>query len=154
MVNRSLFLIVTALSLGFAPAPVPKQKPQAGAAMVRQQLEGVWTVESYSVGGQVQGGPGHKWEKVFIKGGTWSQTCRVNGRELNTTPYVVTLAAKDSSRVDMAYEGDKVPLLCGALRLDGDRLDVTHATSGPRPTSHTAELQSGQYRFVLRRDRP
>ena len=154
MVNRSLLLAVTAVSLGFAPAPIFRERPPAGAEAVRRQMEGVWIIESYSVGGVVQGGPGQKWEKVLITRGTWSQTCRVDGKELNTTPYVIAIDEKDSSRLDMAYAGATAPLIWGVLRLDGDRLDVTHATYGPRPTSQTSELLSSQERFVLRRARP
>jgi uncharacterized protein (TIGR03067 family) len=154
MLTRSLFLTVAAVSLGFAPAPIWKERLQPDTERVRSQLEGVWIIESYAFGGRVQGGPGQTWEKVVIKGGTWSQICRVNGRENGTTPYVIALDAKDPTRLDMAYEGAKVPLLYGVFRLDGDRLVVTHATSGPRPTSHTDELRTGQDRYVLRRSRP
>jgi hypothetical protein len=150
----SLFALAAVCSLGFAPAPFPKASKPTDAEAVRRQLEGVWTVENCSVGGRVQGGPGPKWEKVRIERGAWSQTCKVNGREVQTTPYVITIDPKDATRIDMAYRGDKASLLYGVLQRDGDCLIVTHATSGPRPTSHTARLRSGQVRWVLRRVQP
>ena len=110
-------------------------------------------VERYSEGGQVQGGPGQKWETVRIERGTWSQTCTVHGRVRQTTPYRITIDPKAGWIIDMAYAATDRPVLYGVFRLEGDRLIVTHATSGPRSTSHTAGLRSGQVRWILRRAR-
>jgi hypothetical protein len=150
----SLLLAVAAVCLaGFAPAPFPKARKRSDAESLPQRLEGVWTVESCSIGGQVQGGPGPKWETVRIEAGLWSQGCKVAGRTLHTTPYLITLDPRDARRIDMAYRGARAPLLYGTFRIDGDRLTVTHATSGPRPTSHVADLRPGQTRWVLLRAR-
>ncbi len=151
----SLVLALAAVcSLAFAPAPFPRARKSASAQDIPSQLEGIWKVESCSVGGRVQGGPGPLWDSVRVERGTWSQSTRSNGRVLWTTAYRIRLGPHDASRIDMAYPGATAPLLYGVLRLDGDRLVVTHATSGPRPTSHTAQLRSGQVRWVLRRARP
>ena len=76
----SLLLAVAAVCLaGFAPAPFPKARKRSDAESLPQRLEGVWTVESCSIGGQVQGGPGPKWETVRIEAGLWSQGCKVAG---------------------------------------------------------------------------
>ena len=147
---RLVLPLLALLSTGFAPAPLPREKKPPDAETVRRQIEGSWVVESHSVGGRVQGGPGPKWETVRINRGAWSQTSKTG----STTPYLVTIHAKDSSRIDMAYRPGDVPLLYGVLRLDGDRLVVTHATSGALPRSHTAPLRSGQVRWVLRRAWP
>jgi RNA polymerase sigma factor (sigma-70 family) len=138
----------------WAPAPIPKAKRPTDAATLRRQLEGVWTVERYSVGGPVQGGPGPKWETVRIERGAWSQSSRVDGRELWTTPYLITLGPKEATRIDLAYRGHKVPVLRGVLHLEGNRLTVTLASSGARPASHSAPLRAGQVRWVLRLTKP
>src|SRR5262249_3318942 len=89
-----------------APAPLPRAKKAAtDPETLRRQLEGTWAIENYPVGGRMQGGPGQKWETVRIDRGAWSQSCRVDGRELWTTPYVVSLGPKDASLVDMTYRG-------------------------------------------------
>jgi uncharacterized protein (TIGR03067 family) len=150
---RLLLVLAAVFLLGLAPAPFPRAKKRPDAETLRRKLEGAWTVESCSVGGRLQGGPAPRWEKVRIASGTWSQTCKVQGRELQTTPYLITIDPKDVTRIDMAYRDARTPLLYGVFRLDGDRLVVTHATSGPRPSSHAAELRSGQVRWVLRRAR-
>jgi hypothetical protein len=148
----SILLGTTILSLTFAPAPFPREKSRSDVKTV-QRLEGTWIVESYSEGGLVQGGPGPKWETVRIERGNWSQTCTVNGRVCATTPYRISIDLKAGRHIDLAYEGARGPLIHGVFRLDGDRLTVTHATSGPRPGSHTVELRSGQVRWILRRAR-
>lgn len=147
-----LLLALVTLSLAFAPAPIPKGKRPAKAESVLRRLEGNWVVESHAVGGAVQGGPGQRWEAVRIERGTWSQGCTPpeTGKRTWTTPYLIAIHA-DASRIDMAYRPDDEPLLYGLLRLDGDRLVVTHATSGPVPDSHDAPLRGGQVRWVLRR---
>jgi hypothetical protein len=145
-----LLVVVSVLSLAFAPAPEPKPKKRPNAETVRRLLEGTWIVESYTVGGQVQGGPGPVWETVRIHRGSWSQTSRLG----STTPYLITIHPEDSARIDMAYQPGDVPLLYGILRLDGDRLVVTHATSGPLPSGHATALGNGQIRWVLRRAKP
>jgi RNA polymerase sigma factor (sigma-70 family) len=134
-----------------APAPLPRAKKPADAETLQRRLEGTWAVEAYAVGGPVQGGPEPRWETVRLERGAWSQSCTVDGRKLFTTPYVVSLGSKNVSLVDMTYRGDQSPVLRGTLRLEGDRLTVTLASSGPRPTSHAAELRPGQSRWVLRR---
>ncbi len=147
---RFVLPLLAVLSAAFAPAPLPRAKKPPDAETVRRQMEGTWVVERHVVGGRVQGGPGHVWETVRINRGAWSQTSKVG----STTPYLITIHPKDGSRIDMAYRPGDVPLLYGVLRLDGDGLVVTHATSGPLPTSHVAPLRSGQGRWVLRRARP
>jgi hypothetical protein len=149
-----LLLVLAAIcSIGLAPAPFPRVKPRTDPVTLLGRLEGVWAVESCTVGGRVQGGPGQKWLTVQIKRGAWSQSCKVEGRELFTTPYLIRIDPQDASRIDLAYRGHSTPVLRGILRLEGDRLIVTEASSGARPTSHTAKLGPGQVRWVLRRAR-
>src|SRR5262245_56103029 len=121
---RRFVLLLAVSALGFAPAPLPKHRKPTSADEVRRSLEGTWAVESHSVGGVVQGGPGLRWESVRIVRGTWTQSTRVkaNGWVNWTTPYLITIHAKGASRIDMAYRpGDKA-LIYGILQLDGDRL--------------------------------
>ncbi len=146
---RPLIAAAAVLILGFAPAPFLREKPRPAEG--RGGLEGLWIVESCRYGGVIQGGPGHTWLTVRIKDGTWTQSCKVDGRELWTTPYLITLNAKDRTLIDIAYPGMKTALIYGVYRLEGRRLHITHATSGPTPTGQTGELRNGQTRWVLRR---
>ena len=150
MCRQALLPLLALAVTGFAPVPFPKDRRPADVPSPRD-LEGLWVVERYTVGGIVQGGPGQTWLAVRVADGKWSQSCRPEGRELWTTPYVVTIDPKQLGRIDMAYEGAKEPLLWGSFRLDADRLTVTHTTHGPRPTSHSSVLVSSQVRWVLRR---
>jgi hypothetical protein len=152
--NAAILFAVS--SLAFAPAPFPKARKPADAGAARKALDGIWVVQGHSVGGVVQGGPGPKWEAVRIHDGSWSQgnTPAETGKLTWTTPYLVTVHEKEPWRVDMAYRAADKPLLYGIFKLDGDRLIVTHASSGPAPTSHAAPLRNGQVRWVLRRSRP
>jgi hypothetical protein len=151
-----MVLLLAVSAFGFAPAPLPKHKSPTSAAEVRQGLEGTWDIEGHTRDGVLQGGPEPKWQTVRIERGYWSQSSipKETNKLTWTTPYLITVHAKDASRVDMAYSPGDKPLLYGILKLDRDRLVVTHATSGPLPTSHTAPLRNGQERWVLRRVRP
>jgi hypothetical protein len=152
MMRRHGLLPLLALAVtGFAPLPFPKDDRPAAEVRSVRDLEGLWVVDRHREGGVVHGGPGQTWLTVRITGGKWSQSCRVEGRELWTTPYVVIIDPKKPGLIDMAYEGAKEPLLWGSFRLDAGRLTVTHTTHGPRPTSHNGELVGSQVRWELRR---
>jgi uncharacterized protein (TIGR03067 family) len=113
-------LVAAGLSLGFAPAPLPK--PPSGKRDLKK-MQGVWAVTTYTVGGKPFGGP-DEGLRVEITGDRMRYTR--GGKFL--TEWTILL---DPTRTPKVFDlrgvaGGRTPgmLLRGVYRLDGDTLTI------------------------------
>ena len=126
-----LLLLLPIVSLGFAPAPVFRERPNDPDAVLHR-LQGGWRGVSYQHGGQNQmvGTP----FRVHLEKDRWRFFVGTPSSQTNV--YSITLDTKaNPMRIDWREGGSH---LMGIFELTGDRLHYSFRTSREYPRSLTA----------------
>jgi uncharacterized protein (TIGR03067 family) len=153
--RAGLLLALAALSAGFAPVPPPR----ARKGLDLKALEGAWKVLRYEAG--TPGVTPRPDVRVEIKDDSWTQFSVRDGAFVRSVACRLKVDGKKSPpRVEMSMQrtpgGPLVVVRRGVLELKGDTLTVTYTTyeKDPTPTRTGGELAQGQWRWVLKRERP
>ena len=129
---RTIFLLLSIAALGFAPAPVYRERPN-DADTVHRRFQGGWRGVSYKHGGQdlMLGSP----FRVHLEKDRWRFF--VGAPPTQTNIYTITLDTKSNPmRIDWREGGTH---LRGIFELTGDRLHYSFRTSAKDyPRSLTA----------------
>jgi uncharacterized protein (TIGR03067 family) len=160
--NRRFFvLLVAGLSLGFAPAPVPKTDGKSEL----KKLNGTWSIVSRTIGRRppVRGGgaalrpvpprpaPVRPNLKVVIAGDRWKFTLG----ERTTAEYtLVVRPGKKPKEVDLKGVKRNINLF-GIYRLQGDTLTISYSlSSNGRPAVRPKDFtEGGSVAMTLKREK-
>jgi uncharacterized protein (TIGR03067 family) len=143
----SLLLVA---SLGFAPAPVYKERRDSSDDDPKN-LQGRWLLVSRTRDGKT---PSHSAHVVEIRGNRWTL---YNKTGTWSSVFDFTLAVKTSPRqIDMQHDKHKgrSGTIHGIYKVKGDRLDFAFTMdAGPRPTDFRGDSPKA-YVDVYRREKP
>src|SRR5665213_12752 len=121
--RKTLFLLLSLAALGFAPAPVFREKPDDPESILRR-LQGGWRGISYQNSGRTlyAGTP----FRVHLKKDRWGFFFGEPSRQTST--YTITIDTKSKPmRIDWSEGGVR---LKGIFDLSGDKLHYSYRLSG------------------------
>lgn len=145
---RRLFLLAVALSLAFAPAPLPKRPSRGKDSLSVESLLGTWrATDLYNTPNKTRldpdsNGVGH----VTVTATQWAFA-----RTAGPGAYDMTLdSGKVPAEINFMHAGQKEPYGRGLIRREGNTIRVLY-NWGPRPTSFD-NPQPGCWDIILVRE--
>lgn len=156
--RTALALLAAALAAlsaaGFPPIPKPKERK-----FDLKALEGRWTVVKYEYVAATRLTQSTIYQRVAITPTTWTQFQRGTGKAILGPVYSLKVdGTKSPPWVDMTLQnaGKATGERRGVLELKGDQLTVAYSLNNQRarPEKADTKLAAGQYRWVLKREKP
>lgn len=144
---RLLLLTAIILSIGFAPAPLPKPPKYDPVRDDPKRLSGTWDMVSRTMAGKTVSHIVHNTEiangklTLVNKAGDWRSPFRLTLDPGKKPRWFDTQSEKGTYR------------MCGIYDLDGDSLKMYYTSNGIRPTGFDANA-TGVYLDVYKRRKP
>jgi uncharacterized protein (TIGR03067 family) len=111
------------LALGFAPAPLPREKKDNKAPKKSASLDGTWALVSLGRGGAAKPPPRNINLKVRIGNGRWAFV----RREPQAIEYEVVIDANANPKtIDLRRPGAPMPTIRGIWEVEGDTLRMAY----------------------------
>ena len=152
--RRLLFSLLSIVALGFAPAPVFRERPDDPEAVLKR-LQGTWMVSRYEQGGQTIFAKGEAFE-IKIEKDRWTFFLSRDGLPVTTSSsFALKLDTRGSpAEIDIMSDANKMYMLNGVYHLKGDTLTIVYrvnANGNKDRARHLTKLAPGDCLMQLER---